>query len=869
MNKIQRFIARFRSHPQFLHILNLSLLFIGLCLTLVLFGNKNLFELRSKAAPPGNTLSIADFNATPDDSSDDTTAIKNTITAAKAQGKVVYVPSGTFLYTGFALDGVSMIGEGDSSILQAIDPLNATVSLKGDTPSLKQLMIKINAQVRNGTNKHAIWADMATNYEISNVTVDGAADAGIFSYGSSNGRITDNVVKNTMADGIHNTNGAHDIYIARNKISNVGDDMIAVVGYNKGDCAINAPYNILIEYNTAAVQTRGRGMTVVGGRDVTLRGNSITRSSGSGMYIAAESGWNTCGDDNILIEKNTIDITNTTAMTDHPSVLVYADAPSQTIQRVLFSNNIIKNSPSRAAVLVRPASTNIALVNNAFSNTVSGMNKTTTGNVYCEGNTYNGNADTAACGGAYNFSVTGSSLAGETAPVATPTPTASPTPTGSLVNNSVCSFTSFPASFVVGESKSISFTLKNTGTSTWMPDILDGGIVNPKPYRLGTTDKIWKSAGDPGRAKLVTSVAPGESFNFVFNVKAPATPGTYSSQWQMLQEGVQWFGPKCGFVTVTVSLAPTPTQVPTATPTPTPTATPTPTPTATPTPTPTSTPTPSVNYIAQFWNTPGAGATPTIPSTNPTLTRNDASINFAWGTGSPGTGVNADHFVTRWTKTDTFEAANYRFTTTADDGIKVLLDGQPIINAWVDQGPTTYNKDLVMTAGNHTIVVEYYENSVGATAQFSYTKQAAAAQVNGLKAVYFNNKDFTAPVLSRVDPIVNFSWGNGSPNAAVGPDTFSVRWSGQVQPQFSQQYTFYTTSDDGVRLWVNNVQIINKMIDQGPTEWSGTINLVAGQKYDIRMEYYENGVGATAQLRWASTSQAKQIIPQANLFTTL
>jgi hypothetical protein len=93
-------------------------------------------------------------------------------------------------------------------------------------------------------------------------------------------------------------------------------------------------------------------------------------------------------------------------------------------------------------------------------------------------------------------------------------------------------------------------------------------------------------------------------------------------------------------------------------------------------------------------------------------------------------------------------------------------------------------------------------------------------------------------------------------------DDFTVRWTGAVQPQFSQTYTFYTKTDDGVRLWVNGQLLIDEWVDQGATEWSATIALNAGQKYSITMEYYENGGGASAQLSWSSPSLAKSVIPQ-------
>ncbi len=306
------------------------------------------------------------------------------------------------------------------------------------------------------------------------------------------------------------------------------------------------------------------------------------------------------------------------------------------------------------------------------------------------------------------------------------------------------------------------------------------------------------------------------------------------------------------------------------TPPPPTTSTPTPTPMATPTPTPTPvvpTPQPSGSYAAQYWNTPTAASAPQIPATAPNLTRNDPQINFDFAKGSPGVPINADHFVARWTKTDTFEQGNYRFVATSDDGIRVYVDGQSIINAWNDHSVTTYTKDLFMTPGNHTIIVEYYENAYDAVAKFGYSKFTPPTQVNGLKGEYFNNKDLTGFVLYRTDPTVNFTWNNSSPATSIGADTFSVRWTGQVQPQYSQTYTFYTSTDDGVRLWVNGQLVIDKWINQSNKEWKGTINLVAGQKYDIRMEYYENAGSSVAKLSWSSPSRTKQIIPQANLFS--
>ncbi|MBW4604868.1 MAG: DUF4347 domain-containing protein [Calothrix sp. FI2-JRJ7] len=149
------------------------------------------------------------------------------------------------------------------------------------------------------------------------------------------------------------------------------------------------------------------------------------------------------------------------------------------------------------------------------------------------------------------------------------------------------------------------------------------------------------------------------------------------------------------------------------------------------------------------------------------------------------------------------------------------------------------------------------------TTAYSYTFQGG----DGLKGEYFDNRDFTNLKLTRVDSTVNFNWRNNAPDVSMGRDTFSVRWTGQVMARYNETYNFHTTSDDGVRLWVNNQLIIDKFVNQVATEWTGNIALEAGQRYDIRLEYYDNSGEAVSRLAWSSASQVKEFIPQSQLFS--
>lgn len=156
----------------------------------------------------------------------------------------------------------------------------------------------------------------------------------------------------------------------------------------------------------------------------------------------------------------------------------------------------------------------------------------------------------------------------------------------------------------------------------------------------------------------------------------------------------------------------------------------------------------------------------------------------------------------------------------------------------------------------------------GNIAEVEFYTSSSTVPGTGLNATYFDNIDLTGTTFTRVDPTIAFDWGLGSPNAAIQPDTFSARWTGQVRAEFSQTYTFHVLSDNGVRLWVNNQLIIDRWIDVPPAEYTGSIDLVANTRYDIRLEYFEAYGGASVTLSWSGASTPKQLIPSANLYTT-
>jgi len=271
---------------------------------------------------------------------------------------------------------------------------------------------------------------------------------------------------------------------------------------------------------------------------------------------------------------------------------------------------------------------------------------------------------------------------------------------------------------------------------------------------------------------------------------------------------------------------------------------------------------------------------------NAVLVRNEA-VDFDWGSGAPGAGVTADNFSARWSGTvQAPSTGTYRFQTASDDGVRLWVNGVQLINYWTDHSPTTDTSvGINLVAGvKYDIRLEFYEKGGGATVRLRWLTPGDAAFVavpasrlfapvvvagSGLAASYFNNTTLTGTaVLSRTEA-VNFDWGTGAPGTGVNANNFSVRWSGTVAATTAGSFRFQTETDDGVRLWVNGVQVINNWTDHSAsTNTSAAITLTAGQRVSIRMEYYEKSGGAVARLRWLVPGGSTYgVIPAANLFT--
>lgn len=137
----------------------------------------------------------------------------------------------------------------------------------------------------------------------------------------------------------------------------------------------------------------------------------------------------------------------------------------------------------------------------------------------------------------------------------------------------------------------------------------------------------------------------------------------------------------------------------------------------------------------------------------------------------------------------------------------------------------------------------------------------ADADGGGLRAEYFVDTEFGNRGTSNTVPTVDFDAYWSHPVGFWLEDNFSIRYSGKVVPRHSEEYTFITTTDDRVRLWVDG----QLLIDDTYGTYTGAITLQADQEYDIVMEFVEYGGQANAQLRWMSASQDEEVIPKSRL----
>lgn len=137
---------------------------------------------------------------------------------------------------------------------------------------------------------------------------------------------------------------------------------------------------------------------------------------------------------------------------------------------------------------------------------------------------------------------------------------------------------------------------------------------------------------------------------------------------------------------------------------------------------------------------------------------------------------------------------------------------------------------------------------------------AAPQRVPGLRGTYCSTMEFGGTLIERVDPQINFDWKNDSPMPGIPPDRFSIRWEGDIETLNAGTYTFHVRSDDGARLFVDNRLLMDNWRPQAARDNSVSIELEAGRRYPIRLDYFDGAVLARVSLSWTPPGGVYQLI---------
>ncbi len=256
-----------------------------------------------------------------------------------------------------------------------------------------------------------------------------------------------------------------------------------------------------------------------------------------------------------------------------------------------------------------------------------------------------------------------------------------------------------------------------------------------------------------------------------------------------------------------------------------------------------------VGWRAEYWNNAQLSGAPA-------LCRDDEEVSFDWGLNAPAQSINADQFSARWTREWTFPAGQYRFHVEADDSVRLWIDGKPVIDSWFDTGDSrNWEADTTLSQGKHEVKLEYYEGTGAARVNlwWELLTEVNCPTGTGWQAQYFNNRDLAGnPILCSNEETLNFDWGKDSPSPNISTDGFSARYIRTVKFT-AGRYRFRVGSDDGVRFWLDDRQLVNIWNARNRADSTVDVNVAAGD-HVLKLEYFEDVADASVSLKWDALS---------------
>jgi hypothetical protein len=253
-------------------------------------------------------------------------------------------------------------------------------------------------------------------------------------------------------------------------------------------------------------------------------------------------------------------------------------------------------------------------------------------------------------------------------------------------------------------------------------------------------------------------------------------------------------------------------------------------------------------------------------SGTPTTQRCEDTIDDDFGDGSPtGAGVGPDNFSIRYRQTITLtDPKVLRITGGSDDGIRVYVDGQAVIDDWFDRGFSERTIDTdTLPAGDHEIRVEYYENAGGAAVKaiVEVIDPPSCTDPNQpwLARWYGNTTLSGAPATIRCEDVIDDDFGlGGPPGVAVGADFFSARWTRTYTLSAPRILRITGGSDDGIRIYVDGDLVMDDWFDRAFSERTVDTNTLPAGNHQIVVEYYEGAIDARVK------ALIQEIVPPDN-----
>jgi hypothetical protein len=273
------------------------------------------------------------------------------------------------------------------------------------------------------------------------------------------------------------------------------------------------------------------------------------------------------------------------------------------------------------------------------------------------------------------------------------------------------------------------------------------------------------------------------------------------------------------------------------------------------------------------------------------ILRLDEAVDFDWGIGEPVPGAGIDYFGIVWSgEVEAPAVGDFTFWLEADEHAALSIDGKQIVASRSRRiGEEAASAPIALEAGKrYPLQLTYFDWTGSARVRLLWSGPGVAQSVvpkgrlyaksyspahsasfgtnRGLLGTYYQDAEFGGATRSRIDPTIDFNWAGRDPMPGVSRSNLSVRWSGQIKADHSEEYTFHLLADHHARLWIDDKLIIDRGEQSWLSETRGGIPLVAGERYDLRLQMQSRSGNAAAKLMWNSASISKTNVPATHLF---